>query len=466
MVLVLVGLLPVQTVAERKRNISVRDAMREVGEVASAHQYPPRFRLMKMGSLKVEQTYFHIFSTYLGERQVWRILVFSNSGRYMGFYETTEEPLDLDAGEILFSGGDITVPGGEGEDDTIGGGNAITFTEKGPPEVADLPDGTSRFVFSPKRIRQEDPEYRHLVVAEQLIDAMDQRKYWRIREFFSDRARVKLSEERTKEAFTNVRRKVGDVESLDIPWLQTPDTAIFPVAFRRELLGLKITLDRNDKIDGLWILPYADAFPDLGENKTALTLPYAGRWRVLWGGDTRETSNYFGDRSRQHSREFVIADRYGKTYLDEGDRNQDYFAFGRPALAPAEGEVIRVVQGIEDHKPGRPDPYAPFGNAVVIRHATNEVSVIGYLMQGSITVKEGERVTVRQPIGRCGNSGNSSQPSIYYHLQDSEVLQRGFGYRPVFSDVLIWQRGRASVNARHIAVRGEYVEQHSVPLKK
>jgi murein DD-endopeptidase MepM/ murein hydrolase activator NlpD len=457
--------IPYTVSAERKRNISIDEAMRAVNEVAAQQQFPSRFRLMKLGPLRVEDTFFHVFSTYLKDRQRWRVLVFANSGHYLGFYETNEEPIELDAGEILFPGAPGTSDDEEGDSDD-GGGNAITFTEKGPPEEVDLDEGTCRFASSPKRISATDSEYRFVLVVEELVDAMDQRKYWRIRETFSESAKAKLSEEQTKEAFTNVRKKVGDVKYVDLPWLPSTNTAIFPVEFKRGLLGLKVLLDAEDKIDGLWVLPYKEAFPDLGSHATELTLPCAGRWHVLWGGERANSSKYYGDRSRQHSREFVIADRYGQTHLDEGKRNTDYFAYGRPVLAPAAGKVLTVVHDVEDHKPGRPDSYAPFGNTVVIRHASNEVSVIGHLMYESIVVKEGDLVEARQPVGRCGNSGNSTEPSIYYHMQNASVLQRGFGYRPMFTNILFWAKGRARVLESLIPQKGQYIEQKAFFLEK
>jgi len=462
LILVVTGLS--STASRRNRNISVDEARREVMKVASQHRFPSNFRLMKMGNLKVGQNYFHIFTTYVRERQRWRTLVFSNSGNYLGFYETSEEPLDLDAGEILFPGADIDVTDDDG--DSIGGENVITFTEDGPPEVADLADDTYRFVSSPMRLREADPAYRFLLVAEDLVDAMQQRKYWQIHEMFSVEEQGKLTKEETREAFINVRKKVGDVQYLDYPWLRPPDTAIFPVTFKKQLLGLKLMLSEKDQITGLWVLPYAEAFPDLGPHQTRLTLPYDGRWQVLWGGPTEKNNRYYGSRARRYALEFVIADRYGKDYQEDGKRNEDYFCFGRPVLAPAAGTVIKVINGLEDNKPHRASSYSSYGNAVIIQHLTNEVSVIGHLKLDSIVVKEGDTVRARQPIGRCGNSGDSIVPSIYYHLQNSPFILSGSGYRLVFRKVLVWSRGRAAVLDELAPLRGQYIEQHSIPIQE
>lgn len=40
-----------------------------------------------------------------------------------------------------------------------------------------------------------------------------------------------------------------------------------------------------------------------------------------------------------------------------------------------------------------------------------------HFQNGSIKVKAGDRVTRGQPLGLCGNSGNSSEPHLHIHLQ-------------------------------------------------
>jgi murein DD-endopeptidase MepM/ murein hydrolase activator NlpD len=40
------------------------------------------------------------------------------------------------------------------------------------------------------------------------------------------------------------------------------------------------------------------------------------------------------------------------------------------------------------------------------------------LQRGSLTVREGDRVHAGQPIARCGNSGNSSEPHLHFQLMD------------------------------------------------
>ncbi|VGO17931.1 hypothetical protein PDESU_06533 [Pontiella desulfatans] len=463
--LLAVGLLLAVGAEDRKSNITSADARRTVGEVAAFQQFPADYRLARMGSIRGGEAFFHIFTTWLKDTGKWRTLVFENSGAYLGYYETSNEPAELEKSGITYPGHSYSAESGdnaEGEFDS-GDSHTIVFSTNGPPDLVKFEEKTFTFVSSPKRIRPDTPGYRFVLVANRMADSINQGRYLRIRDDFSARALAKLSEERTKTAFANLRQRLGKIERLDAPWVQQESIAVFPVSFEKGVVGLELSLDADDKISGLRILPFTTAFPELPPHQTALTLPYGGRWRVMWGGDNRQTSKYFGNRVRQHAREFVIADRYGLTYLEEGKKNADFFAFGRPVVAPAAGEVIAVVNGVEDNRPRSPNTFAGLGNMVVIQHATNEVSVIGHLMNDSILVKTGQVVAVRQPIARCGNSGDSTQPSIYYHLQDNPAPDTGSGYRPQFRNVLIWDRGRGRVDAKHSPSRGEYVEQHSAP---
>ena len=467
------GLLPCSGATQRKNSISIDEARRAVGEVAAQQQFPADYKLHKMGSIKAGGIYFHIFTTYLKDRQRWRTLVFSNSRNYLGYYETSDEPVELDAGGIMFPSSDFIEEIGEEDEETgaietidISDTLVIEFSRDGPPEWVDVEADTYRFVSSPKRVRPDDPAYRYVLVAERLVDAMNRRRYRHTRDDFSKQARAALSVAQAKAVFSNLRGKYGDVKQLDTPWLQPPDTAVFPATFKRGVFGLKLTLDEDDKITGLWFVPYAVAFPDIGHHASKLGLPFNGRWLVRWGGDTQAANRHYGSRSQQYALEVVVADRHGKTHKNEGKKNEDYYAFGRPVLAPAAGEVVGVIQGVEDNKPGSPNPFSALGNAVLIQHSSNEVSVLSHLMIGSIPVKVGEVVAARQVIGLCGNSGDTEQPRIHLHLQDSSFIQSGSGYRLVFDEVLKWKDGQAESLRSYTPVQGTYIEPHPLPPPK
>lgn len=56
---------------------------------------------------------------------------------------------------------------------------------------------------------------------------------------------------------------------------------------------------------------------------------------------------------------------------------------------------------------------------------SGEYSITAHFRQGSIAVREGDRVRKGDPLGQAGNSGNSSEPPIHFQISDSSDLMTG-----------------------------------------
>jgi murein DD-endopeptidase MepM/ murein hydrolase activator NlpD len=67
------------------------------------------------------------------------------------------------------------------------------------------------------------------------------------------------------------------------------------------------------------------------------------------------------------------------------------------------------------------------GNHVIIDHGNGEFSLLAHLRRGTLAVELGQTVTAATPLGRCGHSGNTSEPHLHYHLQDTAVFGKGVG---------------------------------------
>ncbi|MEE9368437.1 MAG: peptidoglycan DD-metalloendopeptidase family protein [Pontiella sp.] len=451
----------------RKRTISIGEARVEMGIVAAYQEFPSNYRIDRFGVLEVEDEYFHVFTCYLPKPRKWRTLVFSNNGSYLGYYETSDKPAESDKETLVFPGPDYSSESGDYEEGAFDSGNAriVKFSAAGPPDEVKFENVTFSFVSSPARIRPADPAYRFIQLANRVTDSVNRSRYKQVRDDFSDRALRRISEQHTVEVLTNVRKKLGRIERVGTPWVQSKNTAVLPITFERAEAGLKLMITEDGKIDGMWILPFKSAFPDIGKNKMILTLPFDSRWRALWGGDSRDQSKYFGSRVGHYALEFVVSNRFGKTYANEGRKNKNYFAFGQAIRAPAAGTVVAVIKGVEDNKPHSPNPFDQLGNAIMIQHSTNEFSVVGHLMNNSMRVRVGDQVQPRQLIAQCGNSGDSSQPSLYFHVQDSPSILSGSGYCTRFNTVYVTKQGRTELVEQYSPVRGDFVMQQSIPKK-
>jgi len=103
------------------------------------------------------------------------------------------------------------------------------------------------------------------------------------------------------------------------------------------------------------------------------------------------------------------------------------------------------------------NPYSAVGNCVIIQHSKDEVSLLAHFKQGSIVVKPGDKVKRGELLGQCGNSGNSSEPHLHYHLQNSPVLQDGLGIKCVFQKVVVTEDGKTETRANFSPVKGEII---------
>jgi murein DD-endopeptidase MepM/ murein hydrolase activator NlpD len=181
------------------------------------------------------------------------------------------------------------------------------------------------------------------------------------------------------------------------------------------------------------------------------SLPFEGEWFVFNGGITPETSHSWDVITQRYAYDFVQVDGALMRHRDEGTVLTDYLCYGQPLLAPADGEVVAVRDAVRDApRPG--SGWLDFlagdfrGNHVVIKHAEGEYSMLAHLVPGSITVRKGVRVQRGQVVGRCGNSGHSTEPHLHFHVQDHRNFWIAAGVPVRFDDTPFLIRGER-VNA-------------------
>lgn len=167
-----------------------------------------------------------------------------------------------------------------------------------------------------------------------------------------------------------------------------------------------------------------------------LEYPFVGRWlaqnspanRVPSHGTTRFASSYAID--------FVPVNEIGRTApitfasLLRPEPADRFPGFGRTVLAPIDGEIVAVHDTEPDHESYRGLPSVSYaltqrqriaagwmalaGNYVMI-DSGDAVVALCHLQQGCVTVWPGQLVRIGDMLGRCGNSGNSTEPHL--HLQ-------------------------------------------------
>ncbi len=162
------------------------------------------------------------------------------------------------------------------------------------------------------------------------------------------------------------------------------------------------------------------------ETKTPLVLPFEGEWLVVWGGRTLDKNQHALAADQRFAYD-ILKTKDGSTHRGEGKANEDYYCFGQRIFAPAAGVVVSVENGVDDNVPGEMNPSEATGNHVIIDHGNGEYSFVAHLKRGSVAVKQRQQVESGALVGLCGNSGNSTEAHLHYHLQNTPVFQKGQG---------------------------------------
>jgi hypothetical protein len=192
----------------------------------------------------------------------------------------------------------------------------------------------------------------------------------------------------------------------------------------QDTITMSVTYSSKPQLEGLRFKPFEHAAESPHESyktKTRLRLPFQDAWFVVWGGRSVRHNYHAATRDQRFALDLLIA-LDGSTHSGDGSRLEDYHCFGRPILAPGAGRIVTAVGDLRDNLIGETDRDNAAGNHVVIDHGNGEFSVLAHLKQGSLVVKAGMRVEAGARLGLCGNSGNTSEPHLHYHLQDGPTL--------------------------------------------
>jgi murein DD-endopeptidase MepM/ murein hydrolase activator NlpD len=188
------------------------------------------------------------------------------------------------------------------------------------------------------------------------------------------------------------------------------------------------------------------------QTKTSLRLPFNEAWFVVWGGRTLEQNYHAVDQSQRFAYDLLIK-RNGQTHSGNGKRNEDYFAFAQPILAPANARVVSSLNDVPDNTPGELNPKQPAGNHVWLDFGNGEFALLAHFKQGSVLVKTGQQVKAGEQLGLCGNSGNSSEAHLHLHLQTTPDFGKGEGLPAQFVNYL----ADAAVIARGEPLQGQSI---------
>ena len=303
------------------------------------------------------------------------------------------------------------------------------------------------------KAQEEDPRYRR--VADSFLEAYNTREYGEIFSMFDQTMQQQLPLEKVKLLLDQqVRPGFGSIR--DMEFTQASGSAhIYKSTFDQGVLDITISMDGDDLINGLYLKPHKPVVrePEIQRNTTAMQLPFQGQWFVYWGGETEVQNYHMNDKNQQYAYDFLrVGD--GKSYQGDPDKNESYFAFGQPILAPCDGTVVLAIDGVPDNTPGEMNPVQKTGNTLVLRTAAGEYILFAHLKEGSVEVEKGQQVRQGDLLALCGNSGNSTEAHLHLQLQNTRDIHKATGARLFFEQI----RVNGEIKKEYIPVKEDFVE--------
>jgi murein DD-endopeptidase MepM/ murein hydrolase activator NlpD len=123
--------------------------------------------------------------------------------------------------------------------------------------------------------------------------------------------------------------------------------------------------------------------------------------------------------------DFLQVDSSDRTFRGDSTNNANYLAYGEEILAVGDGIVVATKDSIPENTPRSPVARAvPItletvgGNHIVIDLGGGHYAFYAHVQPGSLRVRAGDRVRRGQVIALVGNSGNSTEPHLHFHIVD------------------------------------------------
>ncbi len=231
-------------------------------------------------------------------------------------------------------------------------------------------------------------------------------------------------------------KMIGDNFAPDLLSRQTVYSRFSQFSKSKDPVLTVITVDPQGQVA---MLQFRPAPPPPGNRfvdykvKTKLKLPFAGDWFVYQGGAlVYQNGDAYRDAER-YSLIFTVL-KNGQPFSGDGSKNEQFYCYGTPVAAPADGTVVMVNDTFADNMPGHSEQVMPNGNRVLISHGNQEYSLLLHLKQNSIKVKSGDKVKQGDVVAECGNSGNSPVPHLEYRLQNTRGTPYPFTLPAEFVD--------------------------------
>jgi hypothetical protein len=216
-------------------------------------------------------------------------------------------------------------------------------------------------------------------------------------------------------------------------YLLVPVPTPAPSAVFHRLTFQKMRMDSGQRLVADSVPQALDgAMVGVDRNTPRIGAPLRGEWLAGNG-----PSNQSGHRRTQLSLggnitipqrfaiDFLQVDSAGNSFKGDRSKNANFIAYGKEVLAVGDGIVVQTKDSIPENTEGPMSRAVPVtlitigGNHVVLDLGNDRFAFYAHLQPGSLRVRVGDRVKTGQVLGLVGNSGNSTEPHLHFHLVDA-----------------------------------------------
>jgi murein DD-endopeptidase MepM/ murein hydrolase activator NlpD len=206
-----------------------------------------------------------------------------------------------------------------------------------------------------------------------------------------------------------------------------------------------------------------------------ISAPFHGEWAAFNGpsnssGHRRLVLGLDGHTAigQRFAIDFLQLDSTGSSHRGDPLKNENYYAYGTPLMAVADGLIAATKDSIPQNVPGAASRAVPItmttvgGNYVAIDIGGGRYALYAHVQPGSLRVKVGDRVKRGQVIALLGNSGNSTEPHVHFQIADGPTFLSSEGIPYAMNFDVVGNCG-VSVNNGQAAIK---CSRHApVPVK-
>ena len=258
-------------------------------------------------------------------------------------------------------------------------------------------------------------------------------------------------------AGTDPRAIDPGVRSVIFLWIELPLDRLAPSSLRHRMVFSAANSTTDAILEDFQVPVSQDSVPTLGP-------PFDGGTWLAGDGPVNDSN---------HRRTIAAVD--GRTYSAErfaidwvkvgpnGDshragatrtKNDDWWGWGEPVLAVANGEITEVVDGIPDNTPSVLPPVTLdniAGNHVILQIAPNRYVTYAHLQNASIKVRLHDHVHRGEVLALLGNSGNTTGAHLHLQLTDRNSVLQSESVPFVFQNFIYFGQGSDYEMNKHVS---------------